>query len=86
MRLRFDEFALRSAMWTILEENSTPMVCEDKTLPGACQLHVRVSIKRRIHIHSLFTNRCSRHDLGSLSVTCPNTAYREHLLASTARS
>ena len=32
MRLRFDrEDDLRSAMWTILEENSTPIVCEERT-------------------------------------------------------
>lgn len=32
MRLRFEsEDDLRSAMWTILEENSTPMVCDERT-------------------------------------------------------
>lgn len=32
MRLRFDKDEdLRSVMWTILEENSTPMVCEERT-------------------------------------------------------
>jgi hypothetical protein len=54
MRLRFDEFALRSAMWTILEENSTPMVWEDKTLPVVCQPAARMSIEQNLRTLALY--------------------------------
>jgi hypothetical protein len=64
MRLRCDEFALRSAIWTILDENSTPMVWEDRTRPSLHQLSLVHAVgESLIDLHSLLTKRCKRHDL-----------------------
>lgn len=52
---------------TILDENSTPMVCEERTLPEA-QKKARSTRTRSLSttrgiLHSFFTKRWSKHDL-----------------------
>jgi hypothetical protein len=62
------------------------MVCDDSTLPGPHQLLHVFDLGCAIHIHSLLTKRCNKHDLApNISERNPS-AICEHLLARTAGS
>jgi hypothetical protein len=81
MRLRLCVDDLRSAMWTIFDENSTPMVCEERTRPVVFTLAAAPNSPSPPHgtprgivdVHSSLTNRCKTHDLHTrVSATLPS--------------
>jgi hypothetical protein len=95
MRLRLCADDLRSAMWTIFDENSTPMVCEERTRPVVFTLAVAPNSPSLPHgtplgivdVHSSLTNRCKTHDLNTRvsAILSPSASPPTYVLSSAAR-